>query len=114
MKAKLLKYLSRFFYILGASIALTLIVVFIFGAHSVPYPLAMIPYTWREIAVLWLAFGTLPMLGACYALRKFGDLPEKLTPRRQFLLVFSPGFVCAACALLLLGLFIVGCIYTFQ
>ncbi|MDR3311115.1 MAG: hypothetical protein LBS90_07190 [Oscillospiraceae bacterium] len=106
MKARLLKTAAKIVYCAGTAIVLTLSVVFIFGAHSVPYPRSMMAYSWREIAFLYMAFGSPPMLAACCALYGFCGLRERPHRKRSFVLVFIPGFICAACALYIIGIII--------
>lgn len=73
----------------------------------------MTTFTWKELAFIWLAFGTVPMVLACMAVYKFNDLKNSIHKKRNFILIFLSGFICSACALYVLGVIIAGMVNTF-
>lgn len=73
----------------------------------------MTTFTWKELAFIWLAFGTVPMVLACMAVYKFNDLKNSIHKKRNFILIFLPEFICSACALYVLGVIIAGMVNTF-
>ncbi len=100
-------------YALGVAICLILIVTALFGSTAVINPDAMLPITHRERAFGFLAAGAAPMLVACavvYRLHRFHHQPHRW---RNAGLIFLPGAICAACALFLVAILILGMINTF-
>ena len=110
---KIFKIASNIIYSIGAAIALALGAISLFGSNETIHPDNMIPYSCRSGAFLWLALGTVPMLLACMAVYKFNDIKNSVHKKRNFALVFLPGFICTACALYIVGLIILGIINSF-
>ena len=109
---KALKFAANSVYTVGVAIALCLGTISLFGSNQVVYPEAMIPYTWREQAFIWLAFGTVPMLLSCMAVYACNNIKNSTNKKRDFIFIFLPGFICSACALFVIGVVIVGMINT--
>jgi hypothetical protein len=109
---KTARILSDIVYGIGAVIVVALGAVALFGTSEPVFPDAMIPYAQKELAFIWLAFGTIPMLAACFAVYFFNALHKNAHKARNFILVFLPGFVCAACALYAIGVVIAGMVNT--
>ena len=103
--SKIAKNLSNIIYAIGVLIFAALVGMWIFGANTVPYPEAMIPYSLREQAFIWLAFGAIPMILASMAVYKFNAVKRSMHRKRNFVLIFAPGFVCGVCLLVILGIF---------
>ncbi len=110
---KTLKIISNIAYIVGVVITLCLGIISLFGTNEIINSTAMIPFTWKEQAFIWLAFGTVPMILACMAVYKFSAINNSTHKKRNFIFIFLPGFVCSACALYVIGVIIVGMINTF-
>jgi hypothetical protein len=105
---KTVRIISNTIYIIGVAIAISLGCVTLAGSNQIINPDAMIPFTWREQAFIGLAFGTIPMFLACMAFYKYNTIKKSSHKIRNFILIFFPGFVCAACTLFIIGLLIVG------
>ena len=105
---KTARIISNIVYGIGVVIAVSLGCIALFGSTQMVNPDAMLPFTWKEQAFMWLAFGTIPMLLACMAVYKFNVIKNCLHKKRNFFLIFLPGFICAACALFIIGLLISG------
>lgn len=105
---KPVKIISDIIYGLGAAIVVALGAVALFGSNTAVFPDAMIPYSQKELAFIWLAFGTIPMVAACFAVYYFNALQKSAHKTRNFILIFLPGFICAACALFIIGVVAVG------
>ena len=85
-------------YIFGAAIVVLLAGVFLSHSGYVPFPDAMLQFTLYELAAIWLAIGALPMLAACFLMRRvYGTRGGKTA------LLFLPGALCAAALLFWLG-----------
>lgn len=89
-----MKTLSRALYALGALAVLALTAAALLRVPWVPFPNAMLPATLGELAAVWLAAGTLPMVLAVWLLRRNGQVKM-----RRPALVWLPVLPCAACAL---------------
>jgi len=100
-------------YGIGVLITIGLGCIAIFGSNQITNPDAMLPFTWKELAFIWLAFGSIPMLSACIAVYKFNMIKESLHKKRNFFLIFLPGFICTACTLFIIGLLIAGMVNIF-
>jgi len=93
-------------YAVGALITLALLVAFVFGAHIVRYPEAMIPFSLREEAVITAGFGFVPMfLATRGAIRRFSNVANVGDNRRKALL-YLPAICCGAAALFLIGVYL--------
>jgi hypothetical protein len=111
--SKMAKIISNVVFTIGAIITLVLVCLALFGSSEPINPEAMLALSWREEAFVWLAFGFIPMILACIAVYKFNKIKESLNRKRNFCLVFLPGFVCGACALFIVGLLVAGYINMF-
>jgi hypothetical protein len=98
------KTISNLIYCFGVGVALTLGSLALFGSHEFVNPGAMLPITIREQAFIALAVGSIPMLLACMAVYKFNRIKTSLHQKRNFALIFLPGFLCGGCALFIVGL----------
>jgi hypothetical protein len=107
------RIISNIVYGIGAAIAVCLACAALFGSSRTINPGAMLPFTQREQAFIWLAFGTVPMLLACMAVYKFNAVKNSTHKIRNFILIFLPGFTCAVCALFMIGLVTVGMVNSF-
>ena len=108
--AKIAQIVSNAIYSVGVGITLYFCIVCLFGSNEAISPDAMIPISWKEQAFIGLAVGMVPMLLACMAVYKFNAVKNTLHKRRNFFLVFFPGFICSACALFVAGLMVAGMI----
>jgi len=61
-------------------------------------------------AFMLLAFGTIPMVIACYVVYQIYDIKNSYHPKRNRIFVFIPGIICASCAIFVVGLLFVGMI----
>lgn len=111
--SKTIKIVSNGVYIIGAAIALSLGFVSLFGSNETMNPEAMIPVTWKERAFMGLAFGAIPMLLACMAVYRFNEIKNSVHKKRNFVLIFLPGFICSACMLFIISVVVVGMINSF-
>jgi len=107
------RIISNIVYGIGVAIVVTLVGIVLFGSNQITNPDAMLPFTWKELAFLWLSFGTIPMLLACMAVYKFNEIKNNRPEKRYFFLIFLPGFICAACALFVIGLLVAGMVNSF-
>lgn len=105
---KTAKIISNIVYGIGVVITVTLSGIALFSSNSTGNPDAMLPFTWKERAFIWLALGALPMLLACIAVYKFNVIKNSSNKKRNFVLIFLPGFICSACALFIIGVVIIG------
>jgi phosphoglycerol transferase MdoB-like AlkP superfamily enzyme len=110
---KPVRIISNTIYGIGVATAISLGCVALLGSNQILNPDAMIPFTWREQAIVWLAFGTIPMLLACMAFYRFSAIKNNSRKIRNFILIFFPGFICAACALFIISVLVVGMVNTF-
>lgn len=110
---KTARIISNTFYGLGAVMAASLVCIALFGPTQVVSTDAMLPFTWKERAFIWLALGSIPMLLTCIAVYKLNVTENSVHKKRNFFLIFAPGFICAACALFIIGLLIVGTVNSF-
>lgn len=90
-------------YTLGALIVFALVCLFLSHSRYVPSPDAMLPMQLWELAVDWLALGTLPMTAACILMcSAYG------TRGRKTALLFLPAIPCMAALLFWIGVWVVG------
>lgn len=94
-------------------IAVSLGFIALFGSTQPVNPDAMLPITRKEQAFIWLAFGSIPMLLACMAEYKFNGIKNSFHKKRNFVLVFLPGFICSACAIYTISVVLVGMVNSF-
>lgn len=97
------KIVSNSVYGIGVAIFVTLVLLFIFGADCVPYPDNMLPYTLRDIAFLFAAFGAIPMIVACFAVYTLNDVKSSARKKRNAVMIFAPGVICGVCFLIVVG-----------
>ena len=105
-KIKPIKIIFNVIYVIGVIIVLCLSAVALFGSNEAVYPDSMMLYSWRNYAFFCLAFGTIPMLLACIGFYKFNNIKRSKRKKFLFLLIFLPGFICALCALFIIGIII--------
>lgn len=110
---KTARIISNTIYVIGVIITVTLSGISLFGSTRIVNPDAMLPLAWKEQAFIWLAFGAIPMLLACMAVYKFNGIKSSTNRKRNFVLVFLPGFICCACALFVIGVLSVGMVNSF-
>ena len=110
---KTFKIVTNAVYTAGVVITLYLGTISLFGSNKSIDPTAMIPITWKEQAFIWLALGTVPMLMARMAVYKFNTIKNSTNKKRNFILIFLPGFICSAYAIFVIGVIIVGMLNTF-
>ncbi|NLD47118.1 MAG: hypothetical protein GX660_07950 [Clostridiaceae bacterium] len=107
------RIIANIVYGIGVAVVVSLACIALFGSTQIINPDAMIPFTWKERAFIGLSFGTIPMLLACMAVYKFNAIKNSMHKKRNFFLIFLPGFICGACALFIIGLVIVGMVNSF-
>ena len=105
---KIVKIISNTVYSVGVIIVLSLGTVSLFGSNEIMNPDAMIPFTYKERAFFLLVFGTVPMILACMAVYKYNAVKNSVHKKRNFVFIFLPGFICSACALFVICVFIAG------
>ncbi|MDR2734379.1 MAG: hypothetical protein LBC99_07020 [Spirochaetota bacterium] len=103
-----LKILTNIIYAIGVFHVLCFVGIFLFAPDEPANPDAMLPLTWSENAVMWLAVGSIPMLLACIAAFYCNRIQESEHTKRNAILIFLPGFICLLCALIVLGMIAVG------
>jgi hypothetical protein len=113
MMNRIVRIISNIVYSIGVLMTVSLGCIALFGTNQVINQDVMLPLTWKEQAFIWLAFGTIPMLLACLAVYKFNVIKDSLHKKRNFFLIFLPGFICTACALFIIGLLIAGMVNSF-
>jgi hypothetical protein len=106
------RIVSNVIYSIGIVIFTALVGFYLFGAGIVPYPDAMIPYSMRDFSFVGLAIGSIPMFIAAMAVYKFNQVKQSIHRKRNFLLLFSPVFICGFCLVFLIGLYIVMMVMT--
>ena len=96
------KALTLAVYALGAATAAALSAILLARVEYVPFPDTMLPAQLWELAIDWLALGTLPMALAAWGMVRAIDARGK---KVQFLL-FLPVLPCLGCLLLLGAVFL--------
>jgi hypothetical protein len=104
---KIMKIISNIIYSIGIFIVLCLGGLCLFGLNETVNINAMIPLTWREMAFVWLSFGSIPMLLVCMAVYKFNNIKTSVHKKRNFIIIFLPGFICAICMLFIIGVMVI-------
>jgi len=107
-QTKIVKIISNTAYSVGVIIVLYLGTVSLLGSNEVINPDAMLPITYKDRAFFFLVVGTVPMLLACMAVYKFNAVKNSIHKKRNFVFIFLPGFICSACALFIMCVFIAG------
>ncbi len=87
---KTVRLISNTIYAIGSAVALTLSIISLFGPNEAVFPMTMIPFAYKELAFIWLAFGTVPMLLASMAVYKFNDMKNSAHKKRYFIFIFLP------------------------
>ena len=105
---KLFKTFSNMVYIMGCVVVLALSFMCLFGSKEMVNPEAMLPHSWREQAFYWLAFGSVPMLAACFSVWVSNRIYQQSNNILKFFLVFIPGIICSGCALFTIGVILYG------
>ncbi len=95
-------------YVVGTVICLVLGATALFGSNAVMDPDAMLPFTYRERAFLFLCVGAIPMVAACVGVYVVHQIGRKPHHWRKACLVFLPGAICAACALYAVAILLIG------
>lgn len=96
-KKKFLVRVIDVIYILGVLIVIYHLGLAIFVGNEVPYPDAMLPYTYFEIATGNLAFGAIPMTLASIGFWRVNLLRQSKNKVRNLILVFLPATICLLC-----------------
>ncbi len=107
------RIISNIVYGIGVVVVISLACVTLFGSTQMINPDAMIPFTLKEQAFIWLSFGTIPMLLASMAVYKFNAIKNSTYKKRYCFLIFLPSFICGACVLFILGVLIAGIVNSF-
>ncbi len=97
-------------YFIGVTVVLGLIATALFGSNEIANPQAMLPISWKEAAFMYLMYGSIPMLLASNAFYKLNDIRNTIHRKRNFILIFIPGFICVGCTLFVMGILFVGMI----
>jgi hypothetical protein len=108
MRSQVLKIVSNTAYAIGTALVLMLLFRVFFGSEEIANTQAMLPLCWQQLAFVWLAFGSVPMLAACVAVWRFNNLKNSAHPKRTFALVFLPGIISGGCLLYIFGVIAVG------
>ena len=103
---KAFKIISNIIYAIGCVIVLLLVLMCFFGPTEIYNPNAMLPHSWREQAFYVLAFGTFPMLAACFAVYFSNKMHKQSKKALKFFAVFAPGIICLGCILFIIGVII--------
>jgi len=111
--ANITRIISNIIYAAGVAIVLALVLLALFGPNHVINPDAMLPFTWRECAFIWLSFGTIPMLFAALAVYRFNFLKSGIHKWRYFFIIFLPVFICGVCLLFIIVLIFAGYLNSF-
>ena len=90
--ARHIKLISNIVYLTGVTCVLALLVVVFFGSDDIPNPDAMV--SMKFSALIWLMFGTLPMILSCIAFYFFNNIKKSCHKIRNTILIFTPGFIC--------------------
>lgn len=110
---RLFKIILGIIYSIGTCIKLTLSAIFLSRSDIVINPDAMLPIQLYEEAFMLLAFGTTPMVISCYIVYKIFDIKNSYHYKRNWVLIFTPGIICASCMVFLIGLLFMGMINSF-
>ena len=97
------KIIANTIYIIGMLFVLFLGAIFLFGPKEAINPEAMLPWSRSEQAFILLATGSVPMMISCVSVYMRDDMKNSVHKKRNFILIFLPGFICAACALFIIG-----------
>ena len=94
------KTISNIIYLVGVICVLVLTITAIFGSDELSNPNAMVSLNFS--AFICLIVGMFPMFFACMAVYIFNDIKNSKHKKRNFILIFSPGFICFSCFLFLM------------
>ena len=113
MRRNKIKIIGNIVYTLGVAIVIMLCMGALFGSEEVNYDSGdMLPMHQKETSFIALAVGTAPMLLASDAVYTFNNIRTSRHKKRNFILIFLPGFICLACGLFIVAMFIIGSINT--
>ena len=107
------KVLAALVYGLGSVITIVLLVILLLRVNTVYNPDAMLPMLAHEAASTLLAFGFLPMVGACFLFCHVFNVFKSTHKIRNSILVFLPSFICFGNALFWFGLFVLSMLLNF-
>lgn len=110
---KTLKIAFSIIYIVGATITLILSIIFLLRCKMVLNPEAMLPMQLYEQAFIGLSVGAIPMLAVCYAVYHNYDIRNSIHVKRNGILIFIPGIICSCCAVVGVGIIVIGMFRTF-
>jgi hypothetical protein len=113
MMNRIVKIISNTIYGIGVAFVIACVAGVFFGKGVIPHPESLFRITLQDIAALCLAIGSIPMILACMAVYKFNCIKTTPKKKRNFILIFLPGFICAASVLIFIILLIFFYIYSF-
>jgi flagellar biosynthesis protein FliQ len=105
---KIGRVISNAVYVIGAIMVLYFGFTALFGSNEVMNPESMLPFTYKERAVFLLMFGSVPMLIACSAVCIFNGIEKTAHKKRNIILIYLPGLICAAAAVFIIGFLCIG------
>jgi hypothetical protein len=112
-KYKLSKIISGAVFGLGVTAVVMLVLMALIGGDAQPNSDAMITFSYKEIASLWLAFGAIPMIAACIFVYRLNNIRHSANRKLKTLLVFLPSVLPVICALFWGGALLIGYINMF-
>lgn len=101
------KIIINLLYIAATAAVVFLVCIALFGATTAANPDAMLPFSHREQAFLWLSFASVPVTLVAIGFYKQNDFPSQRYGQGKALLVFLPAFVCMGCAAFVIGVLVV-------
>ena len=102
------KTISNIVYTIGCIMVLVLGFTCFLGPKEIVNPNAMLLISFREQAFYLLAFGSVPMLAACFAVYFLNKIHLQQKKLLKFFLVFIPGIICAGCVIFIIGVVLYG------
>lgn len=109
---KIGKGLVTIIYGTGAAIVLILLALVVFQSHTVIFPDAMLPMELHELAMGWMALGSIPMLIFSVLFYKAHDISNSSHKIRNTILTYVPAAVCLICAAFWLCIMVIGTVNT--
>ena len=110
---KISKIIWGVIYFIGTCITLFISIVLLSRSDIIINQEAMIPFQLYEQAFILLAFGSIPMVIACYMVYKVYEIKMSYHSKRNSIIIFIPGIICVSCATFMFGLLLVGMINSF-
>lgn len=107
---KAARYAADAIYGLGTFIVCVLGGIALSHSNKVLFPDAMMPMQMWELAINWLAWGTIPMAAACLAVYQCNRIKDSVHSMRNGILIFLPGIICLGCMVFIAGVWIGGSI----